>query len=210
MADIPYTQNTGKLKEFLNTVRTIGVPNGATQDWFQQIGFRSSNDRPILRVMRFINFIDSSSRPTDFWKQYRTDNHKKILAQGIRQGYKELFEIYPDAHKRDDKDLKNFFTSKSDAGSKVISNMIQTFKALCELAEFDGENLQGNTLTDNGDALADHPPSRDPKVGVKFKGPAQESGVMININIQLTLPDTTDPKVYDNFFAAMKNHLFRN
>jgi hypothetical protein len=39
MADFPYTSNTGKLKEFLSTIRTTGIPtNGATQGWFKQIG----------------------------------------------------------------------------------------------------------------------------------------------------------------------------
>jgi len=31
--------------------------------------------------------------------------------------------------------------------------------------------------------------------------------VTLNINIQLTIPDTDDEKVYENFFKAMKKHL---
>jgi hypothetical protein len=31
--------------------------------------------------------------------------------------------------------------------------------------------------------------------------------VTLNINVQLTLPDTDDEKVYENFFKAMKKHL---
>jgi hypothetical protein len=37
---------------------------------------------------------------------------------------------------------------------------------------------------------------------------AAHSGPAININIQLQLQATEDAKVYDNFFAAMKKHLF--
>lgn len=33
------------------------------------------------------------------------------------------------------------------------------------------------------------------------------NGVTINLNIQLTVPETTDEKVYDKFFEAMKKHL---
>jgi len=209
MVDIPYTSNTGKLKEFLSTIRTIGVPNSASQDWFQQIGFKSSNDRPILRVMRFINFVDSTSKPTDFWKQYRTDNHKKILAQGVKQGYKELFDIYPDANTRSTKDLNNFFTSKSSAGKQAIDKTIQTFKILCELADFNGMDSQEEIATNYTDASVEQSAPRD-QVTLKMRSPSKESGATININIQLTLPETTDSKVYDNFFAAMKNHLFSN
>jgi len=31
--------------------------------------------------------------------------------------------------------------------------------------------------------------------------------VILNINIQLTIPDTDDEKVYESFFKAMKKHL---
>lgn len=208
MVEFPYTANTGKLREFLSTIRNIGIPpNGATQDWFQQIGFKSSNDRPILRVMRFINFIDSSSKPTDLWRQYRTEQHKKILAQGIVQGYNELFQIYPDANKRSNKELNDFFTSKSSAGKQAIEKTIQTFKALCELAEFNGENIVDTTS--NTDINTDQISGKD-ETSLRVMRPTKDSGITININIQLTLPDTTDPKVYDNFFAAMKNHLIQN
>jgi hypothetical protein len=32
-------------------------------------------------------------------------------------------------------------------------------------------------------------------------------GVTININVQLTLPETKDEKVFDAFFSAMRRHL---
>jgi hypothetical protein len=207
MTDFPYTQNTGKLKEFLKTIRGIGVPTtGATQDWFQSIGFKSSNDRPILRVMRFIGFIDSTSKPTDLWMQYRGPDHQEILAKGIIQGYKDLFDVYPDAYSRSSKELEHYFTQKSTAGKRVIDNTIATFKTLCELAEFNGTTPQHDEPKPQdgasvGEQLAK---SRD-----LIKNQAKGSSITMNINIQLTLPDTTDATVYDNFFAAMKKHIFQ-
>jgi len=208
MAEIPYTSNTGKLKDFLSTIRTIGVPSGATQDWFQQIGFKSSNDRPILRVMQYIKFIDSSSKPTDLWRQYRTDNYRTVLAKGIREGYKELFNIYPDANKRSIKEINNFFTSKSSAGKSAINYMISTFNALCELADFNGGSVDLDQSNDNISNFNGSQSAKDNSI-LSTQKVTKGSGVTVNINIQLTLPDTTDPKVYDNFFAAMKNYLFQ-
>ena len=208
MPEYAYTPNTGKLKEFLKKIRDIAVPTtGATQDWFQSIGFRSSNDRPILRVMRLIGFIDDASTPTDSWKQYRTQNHKQILAKGITQGYKDLFAIYPDANIRSNQDLEHFFTKKSDAGKQVIDKTVLTFKTLCELADFSGSEDQKD---DQSSQQSETPSSEKAAKGsntIITKSKMQGSNVTININIQLTLPDTTDAKVYDNFFAAMKKYI---
>ncbi|MDD1690850.1 MAG: DUF5343 domain-containing protein [Methanoregula sp.] len=206
MSEYTYTPNTGRLKEFLKKIRDIGVPTtGATQDWFQSIGFRSSNDRPILRVMRSIEFITDSSTPSDLWIQYRTPSHKKVLAEGIKRGYKDLFSIYPDANARSNQELEHFFTKRSNAGKQVIDKTILTFKTLCELADFNGEYVDQDELASDVE-----PPIAAISTGSKTtlsKTKLQGSGVTININIQLTLPDTTDAKVYDNFFAAMKKYL---
>ena len=34
-----------------------------------------------------------------------------------------------------------------------------------------------------------------------------KNGVTINVNVQLTIPETTDEKVFGAFFAAMRKHL---
>ena len=210
MPEYAYTPNTGKLKEFLKKIREIQIPtSGASQDWFQLIGFKSSNDRPILRVMKQIKFIDDSGKPTDLWIQYRTSDHKKILASGIIQGYRDLYAIYPDAHNRSTEDLASFFTKKSTAGKQVIDKTINTFKALCELAEFNGIDIQKTEHEPLHDESSEDQSIKKSAIS-QTKNQVKGSGVTININIQLTLPDTTDAAVYDNFFASMKKHIFEN
>jgi len=155
--------------------------------------------------MRSIEFITDSSTPSDLWIQYRTPSHKKVLAEGIKRGYKDLFSIYPDANARSNQELEHFFTKRSNAGKQVIDKTILTFKTLCELADFNGEYVDQDELASDVE-----PPIAAISTGSKTtlsKTKLQGSGVTININIQLTLPDTTDAKVYDNFFAAMKKYL---
>jgi hypothetical protein len=79
------------------------------------------------------------------------------------QGYKELFDIYPDANNRSNKELNNFFTSKSSAGKQAIDKTIQTFKVLCELAEFSGVHIQEGEPINDADVPAEQPRSRHSK-----------------------------------------------
>ncbi|MBN1538441.1 MAG: DUF5343 domain-containing protein [Anaerolineales bacterium] len=199
MADFPYTQVTGKLKSFFEKIQQIGKPELIDKKWLASIGLTASNDPTIVPVLKFIDFVDSSSKPTERWIAYRDKSRAKtVLAEGIRKGYDELFQTYPDAYRRGDNELKDFFTMHTSAGFQAISKTVTTFKTLCELADFEGVNRIFPTST--------QVIQTENKVPVKImKG--SDAGVTININIQLTLPDTTDENVYNKLFEAMKKNL---
>jgi hypothetical protein len=106
VTDYQYTTVPGKLEELLSKIHEIGVPDKVTYNWLESIGFKSSNDRTLVRVLQFIDFIDESRKPTALWTEYRGRNWRKVLAKGIQSGYDELFGIYPDAHERSNEDLE--------------------------------------------------------------------------------------------------------
>lgn len=201
MADFPYTQVTGKLRSFFEKIRQVGKPDTVDKNWLASIGFKASNDRTIIPVLKFIGFVDQSSKSTNRWISYRNKSLAgKVLAEGILEGYAELFQTYADAYRRSDEELKSFFMTKTTAGAQVVSKTLTTFKTLCELADFEsvyveGPPVQHVQLTQDG--------LKAPTKIIKELG----AGVTININIQLTLPDTTDESVYDKLFASMKRHL---
>jgi hypothetical protein len=195
MSEIPYTTLTGKIKEYFDKFQEAGVPDKKVNTaWLKTLGFRSGNDAYILRVLKYIGFIDSSGVPTEFWKQYKAPTKSKVvLAQAIRQGYKELFATYPDANRKDREALYSFFSSKSGKAKATVDYMVNTFTNLCQLADFEKEAPIPTVVP-----LAPEP------VGVK-----PERGVIseLHINIQLHLPATTDSTIYDNLFKSLKKHL---
>ncbi len=136
MVDYPYINTTGKLQEFLHKISSMGVPHSANSAWLPTIGFGSNNHRPILKIMRFVGFLDGT-RPTDRWIQFRDETRApSVMAEGIRLGYSELYALYPDAHSRSDDELRNHFKGHMTAGEQVVSKTVSTFKVLCKFAEF--------------------------------------------------------------------------
>lgn len=112
MADFPYTQVTGKLKSFFDKVQQVGKPDTIDKKWLSSIGLTASNAPSIVPVLKFIDFVDSLSRPTERWMAYRDKSRaKKVLAAGILKGYVELFQTYSDAYRRSDDELKALFNS---------------------------------------------------------------------------------------------------
>lgn len=134
MAEYPYSTVTGKIPEVLKKIQGVGVPGKADIKWLKSIGFTSSNDASLLTILRFINLIDTSGTPTDIWKRYRSD--KKALSEGIMAAYKELYDIYPDAHKRTKDELTNFLNQSLQQAIKQLQKRFPLSPIFASLAIF--------------------------------------------------------------------------
>jgi len=132
--------NPARLKKFLNKIQSVGVPDKFTHNELLKLGFKSSNDRIIITIMKALGFISPDGVPTQSWRDYRIkEKAKRILAEGIRKHYAELYKTYANAHIENNQTLNDFFKSETDLGDEVINLMIGTFNALKELADFEAK-----------------------------------------------------------------------
>ena len=199
MSEIPYAVYVKKIPKYFEKIQEAGIPNTVNVKWLRQCGFSSGNDNYILKVLHFIGFVDSSKKPTELWERYKSPiDAPAVLAQGIKQGYHELFEIYPDAFQKDRDSIYAFFSSKTGKAKSTVDLMVSTFLNLCKLADF------GKTVA----------PTKTPTVTEAPEIPVLERTVSgkgllseIHINIQLQLPPATDPQVYDALFKSLKRNL---
>ncbi|MBN1761551.1 MAG: DUF5343 domain-containing protein [Methanomicrobia archaeon] len=198
MVEYPYILVTGRLKDFLKHIKSAGVPPKITISYLPSVSFKSTNDRPIVKVLKFIGFLDSSGIPTESYKQFRLRGAEVVMAKALRVAYEDLFRTYPDAYRKDNEALKDFFRSHTTAGEQVVNQTVVTFKALCEFADFEAK-IEGEKQpkTENE--------SEDSSKGESHGAPRD---VTVNINIQLQLPATDDAQVYENLFSALKKHLY--
>lgn len=200
MAEFPYTTNSAKIKPLFEKVKTSGRPTKVTLKTLKAWGFKSTNDHPLLAILKYIGFVDSSGVPTPKWSSYRSGKTgQAVLAQAIRSSYPELFQLYPDANQKDNEALQDFFsTHTTSVGSSTLNYIVSTFRALCDIADFK------SITTDT---------SLDEQSTSNAKGPAsateisRTAGFVVNVNIQLTLPATENASIYENLFSAMKKHL---
>jgi len=202
MVEYPYCTTIKKIKPFFDKIRSdVGIPPKVTIKWLESIGLKSKNDQRVMSVLKQIGFLDSNSIPTDRWKNYRTSKHKQVLAEGIRYGYSELFETLNEPYNKDRTQLSDFFKTKTSSGNQVIDKTVSTFLSISKLAEFD-----------TSPAIPKHTPKEEvqakPKEEKTRDVHRKESGMVLNINVQLTVPETTNSEVYEKFFEAMKRHLF--
>ena len=139
----PYTLKTGSLKKFVQDIPSTGLPQKVTIQYLESLGLKSKNDRSIIPVLKFLKFLDDAGNPTERYKHYRDrSKSKKVLGTAIQEAYASLFRQYSDADKKDNQTLQNYFSTQTGLGKKAVSLTVDTFKALCSIADVqEGEGL---------------------------------------------------------------------
>jgi hypothetical protein len=170
MAKFPYTLKTGNLKKFFQNIPSVGKPDKVTQQYLSSLNYKSSNDRSIIPILKFLKFIDDTGSPTERYTQYRDrSKSKKILGAAIQESYPLLFKQYPDADQKDNSTLQNFFSTHTGLGEKAVKSIVETFKALCHIADIQG-----------GQEIAEEPGQED------VTGGGSESTSFHNISVSLS------------------------
>ncbi len=206
LTDYASTQNVGTLKDFLNKIPSLGVPDKLTVEKLAAYGYTSSNDRTIPSVLKFIGFLDSTGTPTDKFKGFRnTSNQRAVMAFCLRTAYSELFKTFPDANRKDVEALTNFFRANTTAGDATLRNIVGTFRTLCEFADFE---RGAETVWDTKEGVEPPVPKAPTTSAGASLAPSKEQGLVVNLNIQLQLPVTEDATIYDKIFQSLRKNLF--
>lgn len=200
-----YINNVGNLGKFLSGIQTAGVPDRVTFEFLKTLGFKSSNDRPIISVLKGIGFLDASGTPTDAYRAFR-DPHSgpKVLARALRSAYSDLYLANTKAHDLPVDKLKGIIATKTAKGDAVVKLIAGTFKALAKAADFTEDSGQPTAASvDAGTGTQTTPEESGNDVS-----PPPLTGVSgFHYNIQIHLPTTTDITVYNAIFKSLKEHL---
>jgi hypothetical protein len=198
MATAPYTPNPPNVKKFFDKIQAAGIPPKLHQAYLPTIGFKSSNDRYLIGLCKSLGFVDTAGKPTTKWSDYKDRNKApKVMVDAIKTAYADLYSTYPDAEKKDDDTLQDYFASTSRVADSVARLMVRTFKSLCELADFEAVAVEEHVTTPTapaGEKVGEIPPGTKP--------------ITLNVNIQLQLPATEDVTIYEALFSALKKNLF--
>lgn len=202
MSKYPYIQTPNSLRKFLTEMKKWGAIDKLTQTKLESLGYKSKNERAIISVMKFIGFLSEDGTPTESFRAFKVESKSKaVMAAALRKSYSELFALYPDANVQSPEKLRDFFKGSTDAGEKVVSYTVNTFRTLCESADFEAE-ATAYTTGETGR-------SEERTIPVGRNEVTSGKGVTINVNIQLQLPTTENAEVYDKIFQSLKKHVLQ-
>ena len=193
----------------LKAVQAAQAPPRFTQKFLEGLGYQNSNDRAIINVLKALGFLDDSGVPTARYHRYLDQTQSAlVLAEGLRDAYGDLFRINRNAHEMSNQDVKNKMKTLSEGAftDRVLTQMAGTFTTLVKDADFAAaptpDARQGTPPAEE----THEAPTRPATNGQPSLAAASPFGSLAyNINIQL--PESRDPAVYNAIFKALREHF---
>jgi len=207
---LPYMNAYGQISKVFDKIKSAGTPEKFTYDFLAtKLGFKSSSVRAIIPLLRKIDFLTADGSPTDAYRDFRSDQTRGLAtAISIKEAYSELFEANEFAYELGISELEDIIIRLTglEKGNATARCIAETFKVLCDYADFDAEDKpvqkppkdepQPSNLTSGYAAIPSH------------SGPeAQALGMNIGYTINLNLPETKDPEVFEAIFTALREKL---
>jgi hypothetical protein len=202
---------TKNLESFFNTIQSAQAPEKFTYSFLTNLEFSSSNDRLFVKLLKELKFLDDSGVPTQKYYEFLDGSEAKVvLAKSIKEAYEDLFVIRKDAYRMTKEEVYNKLKTLTQGkkSDNVLNLMAGTFVALCEYADWEG--LEKKPKPDVGQEKEKIKDDDNPKVFEKVKAGGDSVSLKfpsLHYNIQIHLPDSRDPAVYDAIFESLKKHL---
>ena len=210
-----YTLKPGSIPAYFDAMVSAQPPERFSLKFLENLGFTSTNDRLFVGILKDLGFLNRDGAPQSRYFSFLDKSQsKKILAEGIREAFADLFAINTKANEYTTKDTTNKLRSLY-AGKKtdlVISNIAKTFKALSAYADFsDLPTAKSPTVPDLPATPTETGENASSPINEKFTVSNQSSGgvkaIGLQYHINIVLPETRDQSVYDAIFKALREHL---
>jgi hypothetical protein len=195
--DLPYLPAVGNISKILTKIRSAGTPPKFTLEFLKQLGFASSQDRGMPRVLKQLGFLDASSVPTDHYNRYKVPAASRlVLADGLRTGWAPIFLAESSAQDLPATELTGVFQRVTGQSESVAKKMASTFRALAAEADWAAASPPDQTA-EEASAGPSHLNSSQ----------AERASLSLHHDIHLHLPPTSDVGVYRAIFRALREEL---
>ncbi len=206
-----YLQTTKNLQSIINSVVSAKAPERFTNKFLEDLGFKSSNDRLYIGLFKALGLLDENSAPTSRYHQLLDQAETgKVLAIGIQEAYEDLFALRKDAYKLTIDEVKGKLKTltQGQKSDNIIQLMSNTFKALCDIANWNSPvSAQVNTTANDTVVSVATSTSDESRGQIAETYPKYSDKMNLHYNIQIHLPETTNMAVYDAIFQSLKKHL---
>lgn len=206
-----YTLKPGSIPAYFDAILNAEAPERFSHKFLASLEFKSTNDRLLIGILRELGFIDTDGVPTQRYFEFLDKSiAPKVLAEGIREAYSDLFSVNKEAHRLSYAEAKNklrtlYSGSKKDA---LIGRIARTFVALCDYADFSAPVKKKEDIPKKEE--------KDKKIEGKGEEDKSKKGgsasKTINLDslqyhINIVLPESRDQAVYDAIFKSLRDHL---
>jgi hypothetical protein len=215
----PFMNSTGLITKIFDKIQEAKEPDDRYTQNFQEsvLGYGSGPAKTFIPFLKRLGFLEADGRPTRLYRLFRNpDASAAAMAEAMRIGYSDVFQRNEYAHTLSDEKLKNLLvemTGKSKDASS-IQKIVASWKVCKSYADFEAStSAETDTIVNDDDSgpatgFADAKSHLNVPVDVAGRLPSNV-GMSFGYNIHLNLPSTSDPKVYNAIFSALRETLLK-
>jgi hypothetical protein len=202
--EVPYMMSVTNLPKILDAIQKASAPETFHLDFLKDLGFKGSNDRGAVKLLKYLGLVDPSGKPQSSYREFMDQSKaKKVLATRIRYAFDDLFTADRQANTKSVDNLKGWFKTKTGAGDAVAQKMATTFKALAQYADFDGVIPNNETVAPGPTLEAPEPPTPEKLI----HSATGKSAFGLVYRFEIHLPDTQNVDTFRAIFKALREEL---
>ena len=207
--NVPYMIAAKNVSDILTKMQNAGVPDAFGHDFLRDLGFTSSNDRGIVKVLKYLGMLDASGKPTASYREFT--NHTKsrfVLADRIRTAFDDLYLTDKMAHDKTSEELKGWFKSKTGSGDAVATKIASTFKALAGFADF-SRPMAATIEEPKAEKVIPEERKEHTKQDDKHQEKLRPGQIDLGLvyRLEIHLPDTQNVETYRAIFRALREEM---
>ncbi|MBD3339339.1 MAG: hypothetical protein GF353_09530 [Candidatus Lokiarchaeota archaeon] len=204
---LPYLAQPGVVNKILDKIKEARTPDRFTYDFLgNTLGCKGGNYNQFVGFAKKIGFLKTDGTPTDLYKQFRNNpTSKAAMAEAIKKGYVEIFNRNVNADKLSRDDLKGLVIEITglEKDSQVVQKICKTFENLKGYADFK------KSMTTVKEDTSDTSGSKSEPLTPVEESQMNDLGVNLSYTINLVLPKTDDPAVFNAIFKSLRENLLR-
>ncbi len=205
--NVPYMPSVKNLNSILSKIQKAAVPERFTHEFLKDLGFKSSNDQAISKILKYLGFLSPSGEPQTAYKEFVDETKsKKILAERIKIAFDDLYNSNKDAHTKSGDELKGWFKTKTGKSDSVAVKMATTFKTLASFGDF--SELTDTSASRRTKTLEQS--ATPPSISIEEKkdsAKSRRSDFGLVYRFEIHLPDTQNIETHRAIFKALKEEL---
>lgn len=211
MVNLPYITSPGNIDKAFTGIKSAAVPPKVTQDFVKTIlKIPGGSGDQMTTYLKKIGFTAPTGEPSELYRKYRNPTSSgAAVAAALRSAYAPLYRRNEFLHEVPDEALIGLIVEETGqpAESNTVRLTYNCIKHLKSHAKFSDSDANQETVA------VEAPPKTAHQTALPApEVPSRPSGFGLNLGytINLNLPATARPEVFDAIFTSLKKHLLRD
>jgi hypothetical protein len=208
MASLPYVSSPGNIVKALTGIKAAAVPDRVSQDFVKTIlKIPGGSGDQMTSFLKKLGLTNPDGSPNEVYRKFRNPaSSGAAIATAIHTAYGALYVRNEFMHELNDADLLGLVVEETGEAhdSNPVKLTVSCIKHLKQFANFNSKPEQELSPV----VKTDDPPREKHHVAHEHSS-SKAFGINLGYTINLNLPATADPNVFDAIFKSLKEHLLR-